>query len=304
MYSNVDNINHVNYNLTRLNKGIIVKENIKQIKDTGRDDSYLTYIKDIKKIPLLTSEEELNLSQKAQNGDTAARNKLIEANLRLVVKIAYAFFAEDISILDLIQEGNIGLVHAAEKYNHLKQIKFSTYAAWWIRQAISRYLTCKRRAIRLPQKKEEMLRKIQKARYSLSQLYMRSPKIEEIAEEVGVPRADVELILNFSRDTVSMESSGDCDESGEVFESVEDITYSPEQALMKKSSQEAAIKVLDFITDREKNILIYRYRLNGGSKHTLQNIGDKLGLSAEAIRQIESKAIQKLRSHTEYLQAI
>jgi len=281
-----------------------VKENVKKGKNTGYDDSYDTYIESIKKIPLLTFEEELNLSRKIQNGNTAARNKLIEANLRLVVKIAFAFSTEDISLLDLIQEGNIGLIRAAEKYNHLKQVKFSTYAVWWIRMAITHYLSYKRRTIRLPQKKEEMLRKIQNANYSLSQLYMRRPKIEEIAEEIGVPRADVEFILNFSRDTVSMESAEDDDDSAEVFESIENFTYSPEQVLMKKGSREAAIKVLDFLNDREKNILLYRYQLNGGSRCTLQNIGDKMGLSAEAIRQIEFKAIQKLRGHTEYLQAI
>ena len=281
-----------------------VKENIKKEKDTENDDGYLAYIKSIKKISLLTFEEELNLSRKIQDGSTAARNKLIEANLRLVVKIAFAFFTEDISLLDLIQEGNIGLIHAAEKFDHLKRVRFSTYAQWWIRLAIIRYLSCKRRAIRLPQKKEEMLRKIQQANYSLSQLYMRRPKIEEIAEEIGVPKADVEFILNFSRDTVSMESAGDGDEYAEVFESVENLSYNPEQALIKKGSREAAIKVLNLLKERERNILIYRYQLNGGSRCTLKNIGDKMGLSAEAIRQIEFKAIQKLRSHTEYLQAI
>ena len=273
-------------------------------KDTGYDDSYHTYIKSIKKIPLLTFEEELELSRKIQNGSAAARKRLIEANLRLVVKIACASFARDASLLDLIQEGNIGLMRAAEKYDHLKQIKFSTYAARWIRQAIFRYLSGKRRAIHLPQKKEEMLRKIQNVHYSLSQLYMRQPKTEEIAEEIGVPQADVEFILNLSRDTISMESAKDSNESAAVLESLENLTYSPELALIKKGSREAALKALNLLKDREKNILIYRYQFNGGRRYTLKDIGDKMGLSTEAIRQIEFKAIQKLRSHTEYLQAI
>ena len=268
----------------------------KKGKNTGYDDSYLVYIDNIKKIPLLTFEEELDLSRKIQNGSAAARNKLIEANLRLVVKIARESFSGDISLQDLIQEGNIGLIHAAEKYDHHKHVKFSTYAVWWIRMAISRYLSYKRRAIRLPQRKEEMLHRIQKAHYSLSQLYMRRPKIEEIAEEIGVSKVDVEFILNFSRDTVSMESEGDGDES--------DLTYSPEQTLIKKGSREAALNLLGLLKERERNILIYRYQLNGRGRYTLKNIGDKMGISAEAIRQIEFKAIQKLRSHTEYLQAI
>jgi len=273
-------------------------------KNTRYDDNYYTYINSIKKIPLLTFEEELELSRKIQNGDATARKRLIEANLRLVVKIACASFARDISLLDLIQEGNIGLMHAAEKYDHLKRIKFSTYAARWIRQAISRYLSGKLRAIHLPQKKEEMLRKIQKAHYSLSQLYMRQPKTEEIAEEIGVPQADVEFILNLSRDTISMESAEDSNESAAVLESFDNLTYSPEQALIKKGSREAALKALNLLKEREKNILFYRYQFNGGRRYTLQNIGDKMGLSAEAIRQIEFKAIQKLRSHADYLQAI
>jgi len=281
-----------------------VKDNIKNGKNTKYDDSYLIYINSIIKIPLLTFEEELNLSRKIQNGSTAARKRLIEANLRLVVKIARESFTGDISLSDLIQEGNIGLIRAAEKYDHLKQVKFSTYAAWWIRMAISRYLSCKRRAIRLPQRKEEMFCKIQKAHYSLSQLYMRQPKIEEIAEEIGVSQEDVEFILNFSRDTISMESAGENDESAEFFETIDNLTYNPELALIKKCSQEAALKLLDLLKEREKNILIYRYQLNGGSRYTLKNIGDKMGLSAEAIRQIENKAIQKLRSQTDYLQAI
>jgi RNA polymerase primary sigma factor len=284
----------------QVNEGFMVKKR----KKTGDDDIYLVYINNIKKIPLLTFEEELNLSREIQNGSAAARNKLIEANLRLVVKIARESFAGDISLQDLIQEGNIGLIHAAEKYDHLKQVKFSTYATLWIRQAISRYLLSKRRAIRLPQRKEEMLRRIQEAHYSLSQLYMRRPKIEEIAEETGISKVDVEFILNLSRDTVSMESERDNDESAEVFESVENLTYNPEQALIRKGSREAALKLLNLLKENERNILIYRYQLNGGGKYTLKNIGDKMGISAEAIRQIEFKAIRKLRSHTEYLQAI
>jgi len=281
-----------------------VKENIKMKRKAGYDDSYHIYIDSIKKIPLLTFEEELSLSRKIQNGNKAARKRLIEANLRLVVKIAHESFAESISLSDLIQEGNIGLIHAAEKYDHLKNVKFSTYAAWWIKLAITRYLSYKQRTIRLPQRKEEMLRKIQKTYYSLSQLYMRRPKMEEIAEEIGVPQADVEFILNFSRDTISMDSTEDGDKSAEVFETVDNFTYSPELALIRKGSHEAALKLLDLLKEHEKNILIYRYQLNGGGRYTLKNIGDKMGISAEAIRQIEYKAIQKLRSHTEYLQAI
>jgi RNA polymerase primary sigma factor len=265
------------------------------------NDSYQMYINHIRKIPLLTFEEELELSRQIQNGDEAARSRLIEANLRLVVKIARAHLARDSSLMDLIQEGNIGLIRAVEKYDHAKQVRFSTYAAWWIRQSICRYLSDKRRTIRLPHRKEEVLRKIQQAYHILSQLYMRRPKVEEIAEEIDVSAEDVEFILSLSHDIVSLESVKDSNESAGAIEFLEDFTYNPEQALMKKSTREATIKVLDSLKDREKNILMYRYQLNGEKRHTLKNISDKMGLSTETVRQIEFSALRKLRGHAEEL---
>jgi RNA polymerase primary sigma factor len=197
----------------------------------------------------------------------------------------------------------MGLIKAAEKYDSQKQVRFSTYAAWWIRQSISRYLSDKRRTIRLPHRKEEMLRKIQQAYQTLSQAYMRRPTIDEIAEEIGVPAEEAEFILSLSHDIISLETIVSDNESSGILEFLEDHTYSPELAFMKKSSREDTLRVLSLLKDREKNVLIYRYRLNGGKRRSLKYISDKMGLSTETIRQIECKALQKLRTHADALKA-
>jgi RNA polymerase primary sigma factor len=268
------------------------------------EDIVQAYFEQIKAISLLTFEEELELSRRIQRGDEAARQRLIEANLRLVVKIARAYIIPDVSFMDIIQEGNMGLMHAAGKYDHVKNVRFSTYANWWIRQYISRYLSNKRRAIRLPHRKEEIFRKIQRSYHTLSQTLMRQPKTSEIAKEIGIPLDDVEFIINITHGFISLEMETGGEESAAVMDLHEDYTYSPERALMRKSSRAAALRVLDRLKDREKRILMYRYQLNGSETHTLKGIGDKMGLSPETVRQIEIKALQKMRSHADELRSI
>jgi RNA polymerase primary sigma factor len=229
---------------------------------------------------------------------------LIEANLRLVVKIARAYIISDVSFMDIIQEGNMGLMHAAGKYDHRKNVRFSTYAGWWIRQYISRYLTNNRRAIRLPHRKEEIFCKIQRAYHSLSQVLMRQPKTSEIAKEIGIPVDDVEFIINVTHGFISLEMETGDDESVTVMDLHEDYTYSPEKAFMRKSSRAAALRVLDRLKDREKRILMYRYQFNENGTQTLKKIGDKMGISPETVRQIEMKALKKMRSHAEELRSI
>jgi len=276
---------------------------MKQEKAPSKDDSLQVYFEQIKSIPLLTFEEELELARRIQNGDENARTRLIEANLRLVAKIALGYTSPDVSLMDLIQEGNMGLIRAVEKYDRAKQVRFATYAAWWIRQVISRYLCDKRRTIRLPHRKEEILHRIHKAYHILSQTHMRQPKADEIAEEIGVPKHEVEFLINLSQDFLPFETESEDHKTISAIELHEDYTYSPERALMKKDSREDTLKILTHLKDRERRILIYRYQLNGGRRYTLKGVSDKLGLSTETIRQIELKALSKLRNYAHELRA-
>jgi RNA polymerase primary sigma factor len=267
------------------------RQNVK----TRTEDILQTYFDQIKVIPLLSFEEELELSRQIQAGNETARRRLIEANLRLVVKIARSYLTPDVSIMDIIQEGNLGLMRAAGKYDHVKNVRFSTYANWWIRQSISRFLSNKRRTIRLPHRKEEILKKIQKAYHTLSQILTRQPNTEEISLEIGVPPADIEFILSMAHGPVSLEMDAGNDESTTVVDLHEDYTYSPERALMRKSFRDDAMRFLDRLKERERRILVYRFQLDGCERYTLKKISAKMGISPETVRQIEMRALQKIR---------
>ena len=259
------------------------------------DDVLKTYFDQIKAAPLLTFEEELELSRRIMEGDEAARQRLIESNLRLVVKIAKAYMSNDVSLLDLIQEGNLGLIHAAQKYDFKKQVRFSTYASWWIKQAITRSLANKRRTIRLPHRKEEALKKIQKAYNTLSQLYMRRPSTDEIAAEVGLPQEEVEYIMNIANGMVPLDADAGDEDSTALIDLCEDYTYSPDVEFMRNSVREDTLKFLEKLMEREKKILMYRFRFFGGDRYTLKEIGDEMGISPETVRQIEMRALRKFK---------
>jgi RNA polymerase primary sigma factor len=263
-------------------------------------DSLQTYYDQIKSKRLLTSEEELDLARRIEEGDGEARKQLINANLRLVVKIAKSFKTPEVPLLDMIQEGNLGLMKAAEKFDHRRKVRFSTYASWWIKQSIVRALSNKRRAIRLPHRKEEKLRKIKKVAQVLSQDLMREPEIAEIALEAGMNVGEVETILKASNTIVSLDGEADGN-NGSLQELVEDYTFDPNKELEVKSLQEATMKSLDSLKEREKKIIMYRYSFYGGRKYTLKSIGAELGISPETVRQIEIKALRKLREHAENL---
>lgn len=266
----------------------------------GNEDALRSYFEQIRKTPLLSFEEECEYSRRIQQGDETARHKLIVANLRLVVKIAKTFVSSDVGLLDLIQEGNLGLMKAAEKYDYRKNVRFSTYASWWIKQSITRALANKRRAIRLPHRKEEALKKIQRMYNILSQRLMRKPSVEEIASELRMRPCEVASILNIASGLVSL----DCElgpESGSLFDLYEDTSYSPEKEFFRDELREETMQFLEKLMDKERQILLYRFSFYGGKKYTLKRIGDELGISAETVRQIELRALKKLREQAEDL---
>ncbi|HVO40767.1 MAG TPA: RNA polymerase sigma factor RpoD/SigA [Spirochaetia bacterium] len=264
------------------------------------EDNLKAYFNQIKKARLLTFEEELDLSRRIQKGDETARNLLIESNLRLVVRIAKNYLTPEVSILDLIQEGNIGLMRAVSKYDYRKQVRFSTYASWWIKQSIVRSLSNKKRVIRLPHRQEEKLRKINKVYNNLSQVLMREPTLPEIAEEIGLEEDEVASIINSSSSVASLDSSVSAD-SGSLHDMVEDFSFDPDRELMKKTLREDTLRFLDSLQEKERQILLYRFSFVSGRRHTLKKIGDELGISPETVRQIEIRALKKLRTFSDEL---
>lgn len=268
---------------------------------TYHNETLQSYFDQIKRTPLLSFEEEVELSKRIQKGDEAAKQRLIEANLRLVVKIAKGFLTTDVALLDLVQEGNLGLIRAASKYDYRKNVRFSTYASWWIKQAISRALSNKRRPIRLPHRKENALRKIQRAQTVLSQTLMREPSHEELGIEVGMDAPEVEKILGLANTMVSLDSEINDEDNGTFHDVFEDYSYSPDEVLMKDSMREETLRFLERLKERERQILLYRFAFKGGKKHTLKSISEAMGISPETVRQIEIRALKRLREEADVL---
>jgi RNA polymerase primary sigma factor len=279
-------------------------------RKAGNDDLLQIYFDQIRAYPLLKRDEEFNLARLTSEGDKDALQKLVKANLRLVIKIARLYMAPDVQFMDLIQEGNMGLMHAAEKFDYKKNVRFCTYASWWIRQFIIRYLANKHRLVRLPHRKEEMLRKVQRTYYSLSQTLMHQPRTEEIADELGIPVKDLDSILNMSYGIMSLETEYSKDDYSVTTEIREDYTYCPERNLFRQYYRDSARCFLDKLKDKEKKVLSYRYQLEGNRQYTFKEIGAKMDLSPEMVRQIEMKAIAKIRRNAsefdyyEYREAI
>lgn len=267
--------------------------NTKTVSDT-KEDVLHSYYAAIKRVPLLTADEERELSSRIAKGDEEARRRLIEANLRLVVKIARAFVTQDMPLVDLIQEGNVGLIKAAEKFDGERNVRFSTYASWWIKQSITRSLVNSRRAIRLPHRKEELLRRIQKTYNTLTQVFQREPTPAEIAAELAIPESSVEAVMGMSSALLSLDTENG-EDSGSVIDVFEDYTYSPDGELMRACLREEAVRMLELLQEKEKRILLYRFEFLNGEKFTLKRIGTELGISPETVRQIEKRAIKKLK---------
>ena len=256
------------------------------------------YFKQIRHLPLLTFEEELALSRRIQKGDNSARQQLIEGNLRLVVKIARQYASADMQLIDLVQEGNLGLLHAAQKYDFQREVRFSTYASWWIKQAVTRAIANKRRAIRLPHRKEEALSNIRRAFSTLSQTNMRHPSIEEIAHEVHMQPSEVIMIMNIGSDPVSLDMDLGEDQ-GTMFDHFHDYTYAPEHILEQKSIGDEVNSLLRNLEERERTVISLRFALGGGKKQTLKTISENMGVSPETVRQIEMRAMRKMKTYNE-----
>ncbi|MDR2792407.1 MAG: RNA polymerase sigma factor RpoD/SigA [Treponema sp.] len=266
------------------------------------DEDYASlraYFKQIKAIPLLSFEEELELSKRIQEGNENARARLIESNLRLVVKIAAMYVTAGVSFMDIIQEGNVGLIYAAEKFHYSKNIRFATYASRWVRQTIGRYFSNKRRTIRLPDRKEKLFQRIKAEEQILSQEFMRQPTLHEIAAKLKLPVKKVDFFLNKTAELVPLYMDSRDGEAFTVLELCEDYTYNPEREFVRKTIREDVLQCLTILKEKERRIIIYRFRLDARSPHTLKGIGDKMGISTEAVRQIELRALRNLRRHAQ-----
>ena len=262
-------------------------------------DSIQMYLREIGKVPLLNQEEEVMYAKRKEKNDIAAKKKLIEANLRLVVSIAKKFTGRSLTLLDLIQEGNIGLFRAVEKFDYRKGYKFSTYATWWIRQAITRALADQSRPIRIPVHMVETINRFNQIERRLVQELGRDPLPEEIAAEMGEEIDKIRQIIKISQETVSLEASvGDDEEDSTLGDFIEDEkNIGPDRVAALKLLGDHVRKVIGDLTPREQKILEMRFGLADGVAHTLEEVGQEFGVTRERIRQIEAKALERIKKH-------
>ncbi len=260
------------------------------------EDPVRMYLKEIGKVPLLTAEEEISLAQRMEEGDEEAKKRLAEANLRLVVSIAKRYVGRGMLFLDLIQEGNLGLIKAVEKFDYHKGYKFSTYATWWIRQAITRAIADQARTIRIPVHMVETINKLIRVSRQLLQELGREPSPEEIAAELDMPVERVREILKISQEPVSLETPIGEEEDSHLGDFIQDDNVPvPAEAAAAALLKEQLGEVLDTLTDREQKVLRLRFGMNDGRARTLEEVGKEFDVTRERIRQIEAKALRKLR---------
>jgi RNA polymerase primary sigma factor len=267
--------------------------------DDISDDSVRLYLREIGKIPLLKPDEELELAYKVKAGEKRAKDKMAEANMRLVVSIAKRYVGRGLDLLDLIQEGNTGLLRAVEKFDPDKGFKFSTYATWWIRQAITRAIADQARTIRIPVHMVETINKLLRTQRRLTQELNREPTNEEIAKAMEIDVDKVEHIMKIKQDISSLDASVRDDEEDSVLgDFIEDEdTVSPEESATTQLLKEHVKDMLGALSEREQKILKLRFGLEDGRSHTLEEVGQEFNVTRERIRQIEAKALAKLRKH-------
>jgi RNA polymerase primary sigma factor len=262
----------------------------------GIDDPVRMYLKEIGRVPLLTSEEEVNLALRMEAGDEEAKRTLAEANLRLVVSIAKRYVGRGMLFLDLIQEGNLGLIKAVEKFDYRKGFKFSTYATWWIRQAITRAIADQARTIRIPVHMVETINKLIRVQRQLLQELGREPSPEEIAKEMNISEEKVREIQKIAQEPVSLETPIGEEEDSHLGDFIEDHdARAPAEEASFTLLREQLDEVLKTLTDREQRVLRLRFGLDDGRARTLEEVGQKFGVTRERIRQIEAKTLRKLR---------
>ena len=283
-----------------------------QYFDDISDDSVRLHLREIGKIPLLSAEEELALAQRVVAGDKRAKDKMAEANMRLVVSIAKRYSGRGLDFLDLIQEGHTGLLRAVEKFDPDKGFKFSTYATWWIRQAITRAIADQARTIRIPVHMVETINKLLRTQRRMTQELNREPSIEELAKELEMEPEKVEYVIKIKQDISSLDAGvgrdGE-DEDSVLGDFIEDEdSQTPEESASNQLLKEQVQSVLGTLSDREQKIIKMRFGLENGKSHTLEEVGQEFAVTRERIRQIEAKALAKLRKHKdakklyEYLQ--
>ena len=275
----------------------ITAENV----DSFADDSVRLYLREIGKIPLLTPEEEADLAQRIVKGDKKAKDKMVESNMRLVVSIAKRYGGRGLDFLDLIQEGNTGLLRAVEKFDPEKGFKFSTYATWWVRQAITRAIADQARTIRIPVHMVETINKVLRTTRKLTSELNREPTNEEIAKELDMEPEKVDYVMRIKQDIASLDASvgreGD-DEDSVLGDFVEDEERdSPEDSAANQILKEQLSEIIATLTDREQKIIRLRFGIGGGRPHTLEEVGNEFDVTRERIRQIEAKALSKLRKN-------
>ena len=275
--------------------------NAGQYLDDISDDSVRLYLREIGKIPLLNAEEEMELAHRVIQGDKRAKDKMAEANMRLVVSIAKRYSGRGLDFLDLIQEGNTGLLRAVEKFDPDKGFKFSTYATWWIRQAITRAIADQARTIRIPVHMVETINKLLRTQRRMTQELNREPTIEELSKELDMEPEKIEYVIKIKQDISSLDASvgrdGEDDESALQDFIVDEDTVSPEDSATSQLLKEQVQDMLSSLSDREQKIVRMRFGLDNGKNHTLEEVGQEFAVTRERIRQIEAKALAKLRKH-------
>ena len=272
-------------------------ETIERMTESTLDDDLHQYLNEIRGIPRLTPEQERDLAKRCAAGDEAAIRQMVNANLRLVVYIAREYAGRGVALMDLIQEGSIGLLVAARKFDYTKEYRFSTYATKWIRQGVTRCLMNNSGIIRVPLHTAERIRKVEAARNLLKQQYGTDPTSEEIAQQVGMPVAKVEELLSLSPDVCSLDVlTGDSDKYtlGSMLEDLDALQ--PQEALVRQELETMMQKMLSSLTDRQRQILCLHFGLEDGVEHSLEEIGKLLGISKERTRQIERQAMDKLQA--------